>query len=209
MKTRWLLVGLIICSIMLSSIAYAKNQYYGIDGVYYNDEQVIGDAAKPNLKIGEPFSLRVDVIAYQECKMDIELNLIDKTHFDFIDGPANFNQYASYIFEANETHTFEWTLKPTDKWAGGEVPLDIYYVILVPNEHGPVANGGFLHPTRRRLHINHRGTQELTKLSRVRYLRTERALPSNTKQQPIPALLLILPTRHDLFLHMGDICYLG
>ena len=143
MKTRWLLVGLIICSIMLSSIAYAKNQYYGIDGVYYNDEQVIGDAAKPNLKIGEPFSLRVDVIAYQECKMDIELNLIDKTHFDFIDGPANFNQYASYIFEANETHTFEWTLKPTDKWAGGEVPLDIYYVILVPNEHGPVANGGF------------------------------------------------------------------
>jgi len=140
MKIRWILV---VCSILFSGIVSAESQYGKIDS-YYNGKYLSGtEVAKPNLKIGEPFTLRVDVTMYQECKMDIELSLIDKTHFEFIDGPADFNRYASYIFKINETHTFEWTLKPTDKWVGGTVPLDIYYAILIPNENGPVTSGGF------------------------------------------------------------------
>ena len=143
MKSKLLLVGLIVSAMMLINIGSAESQYGKIDS-YYNGEYLPGtEVAKPILKIGEPFTLRVDVTMYQECKMDIELSLIDKTHFEFIDGPADFNQYASYIFKVNETHTFEWILKSTDKWAGGEVPLDIYYAILIPNENGPVASGGF------------------------------------------------------------------
>jgi len=143
MKIIWILIGLILCSIMLSGMASAESQYGKIDS-YYNNKFLPGtEVAKPTLKIGEPFTLRVDVTMYQECKMYIRLNLLDNTHFDFIDGAANFNQAASYIFKENETSTFEWTLKPTDKWAGGAVPLDIHYSILLPDVTGSVADSSF------------------------------------------------------------------
>lgn len=143
MKISWILVGFTLCSIMLSGMASAESQYGKIDS-YYNDNFLSGtEVAKPTLKIGEPFTLRVDVTMYQECKMYIRLNLLDNTHFDFIDGAADFNQAASYIFEANETSTFEWTLKATDKWAGGAVPLDIHYSILLPDVTGSVADSSF------------------------------------------------------------------
>ena len=143
MKMSWIVVGLILCLIMLSGMASAESQYGKIDS-YYNDNFLSGtEVAKPTLKIGEPFTLRVDVTMYQKCKMNIRLNLLDNTHFDFIDGAADFNQAASYIFEANETSTFEWTLKATDKWAGGAVPLDIHYSILLPDVTGSVADSSF------------------------------------------------------------------
>ena len=143
MKSKLLLVGLIVSAIMLINIVSAESQYGKIDS-YYNGEYLPGtEVAKPTLKIGEPFTLRVDVTMYQECKMDIELSLLDKTHFDFIDGIADFNQAASYIFKANETHTFEWTLKPTDNWAGGTVPLNIHYAILLPGVTGSVTDSSF------------------------------------------------------------------
>ena len=143
MKMSWIVVGLILCLIMLSGMASAESQYGKIYS-YYNDKFLPGtEVAKPTLKIGEPFTLRVDVTMYQECKMNIRLNLLDNTHFDFIGGTADFNQAASYIFEVNETSTFEWTLKATDKWAGGAVPLDIHYSILLPDVTGSVADSSF------------------------------------------------------------------
>ena len=143
MKSKLLLVGLIVSTIMLINIVSAESQYGKIDS-YYNGEYLPGtEVAKPTLKIGEPFTLRVDVTMYQECKMDIELSLLDKTHFNFIGGVADFNQPASYIFEANETHTFEWILKPTDKWAEGAVPVNIHYAILLPDVTGSVTDSSF------------------------------------------------------------------
>ena len=143
MKSKLLLVGLIVSTIMLINIVSAESQYGKIDS-YYNGEYLPGtEVAKPTLKIGEPFTLRVDVTMYQECKMDIELSLLDKTHFDFIGGVADFNQPASYIFEANETRTFEWILKPTDKWAEGAVPVNIHYAILLKGVTGSVTDSSF------------------------------------------------------------------
>ena len=142
MKIRWMLVGLILC-VFFTNITNAESLYGKID-THYNDKLLPGnEIAKPTLKIGEPFTLRVDTTMYQECIMNIKLILIDKTHFDFIDGPADFNQVTPYIFKSNETHTFEWTLKPTDKWAGGTVPLDIHYSILLPDVTGSVADNSF------------------------------------------------------------------
>ena len=142
MKIGLTLIGLLVC-VMFANIAVAESQYGKIDS-YYNDGFLPGtEIAKPNLKIGEPFKLRVDVTMYQECKMYVGLSLLDKTHFDFIDGPADFSHTASYIFETNETHTFEWTLKPTDEWAGGSVPVNIHYSILVLGVTGSVADSSF------------------------------------------------------------------
>jgi len=147
MKTRWLLVGFIICSIMLSSIVYAKNQYYGIDGVYYNDEQVIGDAAKPTLKIGEPFSVAVEMTMYQYCQVYLELSDLGtgsgSNCFVVIDGPSDLGKSYDKLFLKNETHMFEWTLKPTDEWAGGAMPINFHYEIAVPDKTVTVVNSEF------------------------------------------------------------------
>jgi len=141
MKFKFLILTMII--IVFSGIADAKSPYGNMD-LYYNGELLPrGEVAKPVLKIGETFSVRVDVTLYQYSKLFIELSLLDKNLFDFIDGPAEFNQYATKIFEVNETHTFEWTLKPTDEWAGGTMPVNINYAIYVLDEHEPVANGDF------------------------------------------------------------------
>ncbi|NOR46634.1 MAG: sarcinarray family MAST domain-containing protein [Methanosarcinaceae archaeon] len=130
MNTRWLLVGLIIFSIMLSSMAYAKNQYYGIDGVYYNDEQVIGDAAKPTLKIGEPFSVRIDLTVNQKSEVSVMLSELGKNNFVVLDGPTTkMDVYAGNIMEKNSTKIYGWTVAPTDNWAGGSLPINFVYQI--------------------------------------------------------------------------------
>ena len=130
MKTRWLLVGLIICSIMLSSMVYAKNQYYGIDGVYYNDEQVIGDAAKPTLKIGEPFSVRIDLTVNQKSEVSVMLSELGKNNFVVLDGQTTkMDVYTGNIMEKNSTKIYEWTVAPTDNWAGGSLPINFVYQI--------------------------------------------------------------------------------
>ncbi|MGP8323291.1 MAG: sarcinarray family MAST domain-containing protein [Methanosarcinaceae archaeon] len=131
-------------SLMLfSGIAGAESPYGKMD-VYYNDRLLPGsEVAKPVLEIGEPFSVRVDVTLYQECKLYIELTLIDKTHFELIDGPADINRLTSQLFETNDTYTFEWTLKPTDEWAGGTIPVNIHYTICIRDQYEPIANSGF------------------------------------------------------------------
>jgi len=145
MKFRYILV-LSIVILLLPNVALAYNPYGEIYTyeVYYNGKLLPGtEVAKPTLKIGELFSVAVEMKMYQECKLYIELTVIDKTHFEFIDGPADIDRLTSHIFKTNETHTFEWTLKPTDVWAGGTVPVDIHYEIFVIDQYDPLVNSGF------------------------------------------------------------------
>ncbi len=143
MNIRWILVGLIICLIMLPSMVSAKNQYYRIDGVYYNDEKLIGDAAKPTLKIGEPFTVAVEMTMYQECKVVFQLSELGSDDFIVIDGVSKLGEFSNKIFRQNETYTFEWTLKATDEWAGGTMPIDFYYSAVEKGNPEPIAKGEF------------------------------------------------------------------
>ena len=143
MKTRWLLVGLIVCSIMLSSMAYAKNQYYGIDGVYYNDEQVIGDAAEPTLKIGEPFTVKIEMTLNQPSMLGFKLGSLGDNMYEVIEGPSEFKRTKVFKLIDEGTHTFEWTLKPTDEWAGGTMPVNFWYQINLAGEDNSVVNSEF------------------------------------------------------------------
>ncbi|MGP8331016.1 MAG: sarcinarray family MAST domain-containing protein [Methanosarcinaceae archaeon] len=143
MKFKLMILVLTMSLILFSGIADAKSPYGNMD-LYYNGELLPrGEVAKPVLGIGEPFSVRVDATMYQECQLTIQLTMIDKTHFEFIDGPANIDRLTSVIFTANETRTFEWTLKPTDEWAGGTIPINIHYSILLPGVTGAVADSKF------------------------------------------------------------------
>ncbi|MGP8329464.1 MAG: sarcinarray family MAST domain-containing protein [Methanosarcinaceae archaeon] len=143
MKLKLMFFVLTISLMLFSGIVNAESPYGKMD-VYYNDRLLPGsEVAKPVLKIGETFSVRVDVTLYQYSMLYIELSLLDKTHFELIDGPADFNRLASKLYETNETHTFEWTLKPTDEWAGGTIPVNIFYSILLPDESEAAADGKF------------------------------------------------------------------
>jgi len=147
MKIRWILVGLIICLIMLPGMASAKSQYFRFDGIYYNDEQLMGKVAKPILKIGEPFTVAVEMTTYQYCQVYLELSDLGTglgpNNFVVIDGPSDMGESYDKLFQENETYTFEWTLKATDEWAGGTMPINFHYEIAVPDKTVTVVNSEF------------------------------------------------------------------
>ena len=116
--------------ILLVGIASASSPYGSMD-VYYNDKLLPGkEIAKPLLKIGEPFKIKIDLTVYQKCYVSVKLSELDKNDFIIIDGPTlKMEEYFGKIIEENSTEIFEWTVKPTDKWAGGSIPIDFVYQI--------------------------------------------------------------------------------
>jgi len=148
MKIRWVVVVLIILS--LQNIALAYNPYgelYTYE-VYYNGKILPGtEVAKPTLKIGEPFTVAVEMTTYQFCQVYLELSDLGTglgfNHFVVIDGPSDMGESYDKIFQENETHTFEWTLKATDEWAGGTMPINFHYEILLPDTTVSTVNSEF------------------------------------------------------------------
>ncbi|AKB35836.1 hypothetical protein MSSAC_1246 [Methanosarcina siciliae C2J] len=53
------------------------------------------------------------------------------------------NQYSRIVLMANESHIFEWTVIPTDKWAGGSMPINFHYSIIEKGNPEPVVNSEF------------------------------------------------------------------
>lgn len=123
-------VTLGIMFLFLIGTASASSQYGSID-VYYNDKILPGkEIAKPVLKIGEPFKVRFDFTVNQECYVSVKLSELGKDNFVIIDGPTSkMEEYYGKIMEENSTEVFEWTVKPTENWAGGSMPIDFVYQV--------------------------------------------------------------------------------
>ncbi|AKB86089.1 sarcinarray family MAST domain-containing protein [Methanococcoides methylutens] len=141
--------GITICiiSLMFLNVATAYNPYgevYTYDA-YVNGEMLELDAAKPTLKIGEPFTVRIDITVYQKSDVYVKLTELGKDNFEIIDGPSlEMGRYhGGDILEKNTTQVYEWTVKPTENWAGGSIPLDIRYEILEHGDTEPLVNAGF------------------------------------------------------------------
>jgi len=144
MKLKWILVVLIILS--LQNVAFAYNPYGEIYTyeVYYDGKLLPGtEVAKPTLKIGEPFTVAVEMTMYQDCKVYIKLTELGTDDFELIDGYSNIDDLNSKIFTKNETYMFEWTLKPTDEWIGGTMPINFHYEIFVKDQYDPLVNSEF------------------------------------------------------------------
>ncbi|MCC4768376.1 sarcinarray family MAST domain-containing protein [Methanosarcina sp. DH1] len=142
MRAKLILIGA-FCIVLLTGNAAADSPYGKID-VYYNDKLLPGaEVAKPLLKIGEPFNLKVNMTVYQEYKVSGQLTGLGEGYFEVIDGPSKMNRYSSTILKANESHIFEWTVVPTDKWAGGSLPINFHYSIVEKGNPEPVVNSEF------------------------------------------------------------------
>ncbi|AKB19710.1 sarcinarray family MAST domain-containing protein [Methanosarcina sp. WWM596] len=133
MKLKILVIGTIF--ILLTNIASASSPYGSID-VYYNDVLLPGkEVAKPTLDVGEPFRVKINLTVSQKSDVYASLSCMEKSSFEIIDGPTGrIGDYSkANILEANSTIEYEWMVKPTERWAGGSLPLDIYYEIY---DHG-------------------------------------------------------------------------
>lgn len=125
--------------------ASAKSEYGSID-VYYNNKLLDNsEIAKPTLKIGEPFTVKINLTVFQKSDVYVSLSCLQKDSFKIIKGPTlEMEEYSGVsILEQNSFKEYEWVLKPTDRWKEGFLPLDLYYAILAHGETEPLINGGF------------------------------------------------------------------
>ena len=144
MKVKYLIIlSILMSTINLSTATNPYGEIYTYD-VYYNDKLLPGtEVAKPILKIGEPFNIKVNMTVYHEYKVSGQISEIGSGNFEVIEGPSQINRYSSVNLKPNESHIFEWIVKPTEGWAGGSLPINFHYSIVEKGKPEPVINSGF------------------------------------------------------------------
>lgn len=129
--------------LMLIEVVSASSQYGSID-TYYNDEILPGkEVAKPTLKIGEPFKVRIEMTLNQTSTVFVQVCSLGGNFFEVIKGPSEFEE--TYYMQSLDPgkHVFEWTLIPTGEWAGGSIPINFWYQINLVGEDEPAVKGEF------------------------------------------------------------------
>lgn len=140
-----LIAYLFLVFLLVPNLAFAESKYGSID-VYYNEKLLPGkEVAKPTLDIGEPFKVKINLTVYQKSDAYVSLSCMEKSSFEIVDGPTlKIEDYSNGdILEINSSKEYEWIVKPTERWKGGSIPLDIYYTILAHGDSEPLAEGGF------------------------------------------------------------------
>jgi MAST domain-containing protein len=143
MKTKLALIGIFFIILLTENVA-ADSPYGKID-VYYNDEFLPGkEIAKPALKIGEPFNVSINLTVYQKSEVALKLSEIGEGYFLIVNGSTSkMDKYRADIIEKNSSLIYKWTVTPTEKWAGGSIPIDIVYQIDDFETGDRLVNGGF------------------------------------------------------------------
>ena len=144
MNLSSLLIGLLISLILIPNVVTASNPYGKMD-VYYNGKVLPGkEIAKPILKIGEPFDLGINITVYQKCYVSVMLTEIGDNDFEIVTGSTSkMKDYGTELMEKNSSKTFNWTVKPTDKWTDGSLPIDIVYQMNDFDTLKTLVNSGF------------------------------------------------------------------
>ena len=140
-----LIASLFLVFLLMPNLAFAESKYGSMD-VYFNEQLLPGkEIAKPTLDIGEPFKVKVNITVYQKSDVYVSLSCMEKSSFEIVDGPTlKIEDYSKGdILEANSSKEYEWIVKPTERWKGGSMPLDIYYTILAHGDSEPLVEGGF------------------------------------------------------------------
>lgn len=104
MKMKFIING-IFCLILLTENVAASSPYCKMD-VYYNDKLLPGkETPKPVLKIGEPFTVGINLTVYQKSDVYVSLSCMEKNSFEIINGPTlRIEKYTKVdILEANSS----------------------------------------------------------------------------------------------------------
>jgi MAST domain-containing protein len=133
--------------ILLINTVSANNLYgdvYEYD-LYFNGKLLdTTEVPKPVLKINEPFTVRIDFKIYQKCELSVMLSEIENNNFYVINGSTQkMNIYTGDVVEGNSSKSYEWTVAPTESWAGGALPIDLVYQINDFKTGKILVNSGF------------------------------------------------------------------
>jgi len=130
MIKNFFLVSLLSVLILIPSIATASSPYGKMD-VYYNGKLLPGEeVAKPVLKVGEPFNIGINLTVNQRSHVSIMLSEIGDDNFEIVSGPTSkMKDYGTEVLDKNSSKMYEWTVKATDNWAGGSLPINLVYQI--------------------------------------------------------------------------------
>jgi MAST domain-containing protein len=142
MKAGFLILGLLLLSLV--DVVSASSPYGSID-VYYNDKLLPGDeVAKPVLKIGELFKVKIVMTLNQTSRLFIEVDSIgSELPYEVLEGPSKFAEKKHFESLNPGTYTFEWILKPTKESADWSMPLNFWYQIHEQGEDEPAVKGEF------------------------------------------------------------------
>lgn len=143
MRAKLILIGA-FCIVLLTGNVAADSPCGKMD-VYYNNKLLPGtEVAKPVLKIGEPFTVGINLTVSQKSEVSVELSEIGEGYFEIINGSTSkTNVYRADVMEENSSILYQWTIKPTEKWAGGSMPIDIVYQINDFKTGDILVNSGF------------------------------------------------------------------
>jgi MAST domain-containing protein len=144
MNIRFLLTWLIISLMLIPTVVTASSPYGKMD-VYFNGKVLPGnETAKPILKIGEPFNIGINLTVDQKCYVSVMLTEIGDNDFEIMNGSTlKMKDYGTELMEKDSSRIFKWTVKPTDKWAGGSLPIDVVYQINDFDTLKTLVNSGF------------------------------------------------------------------
>lgn len=145
MKLIGLIIAINLVLLLSPLVAVAESPYGNID-IYYNEKLYPNaEIPKPILKIGEPFTLRIELTVYQKSFVNVALTELGENDFVVLEGPTNeMGEYTGLItLQENSIQIYEWKIAPTENWAGGTMPLDIHYEILDPSSPEPIVSSGF------------------------------------------------------------------
>ncbi|MGB3907392.1 MAG: sarcinarray family MAST domain-containing protein [Methanomethylovorans sp.] len=138
------LVLIFISLLVILSVASAESVHGKID-VYFNEKLYPGsETAKAVLKINEPFTLTFNLTVHQKSEVSVQLSEISKNDFQIIDGPVlQMDKYIHEVLEKDESRIYEWTIVPTENWAGGSMPINFVYQIDDFNGFDTLVKGEF------------------------------------------------------------------
>ncbi|SES62112.1 sarcinarray family protein [Methanococcoides vulcani] len=145
MKAIRLFIAVNLVLLLSPLVAVAESTYGNID-VYYNGELYPNsEVPKPILKIGEPFTLRIELTVFQTSFVNVVLTELGDDDFVILEGPTNkMGEYTGLItLQENSTQIYEWKIAPTEKWADGTMPIDLHYEILDPSSPEPIVSSTF------------------------------------------------------------------
>jgi MAST domain-containing protein len=142
MKAGIIALGLLL--LLFVGTVSASSPYGSID-VYYNDKILPEDeVAKPVLKIGEPFKIKITMTLNQTSRLFIEVDSIgSESPYEVIEGPSKFAEKKHFESLDRGVYNFEWVLKPTEGWADWSMPVNFWYQIHEEGEDEPAVKGEF------------------------------------------------------------------
>ena len=125
------LFSLFFVSLFIIPFVVSAESPYGKIDVYYNGKLYPGsETAKPVLKIDEPFTLSFNLTVNQKSEVSVQLSEISKGDFQIVDGPVlEMDKYIHEVLEKDESRIYNWTVVPTENWAGGSMPINFVYQI--------------------------------------------------------------------------------